>query len=96
VAAILVIAVVYLVLVLGFFVPGNYFWSTSTSPYGAHAPQYEVLIFSVSPLINVMHTAVGARRRPQSGGVLGVRAGDVLLVRRDDRVRRPGRRGGDR
>jgi hypothetical protein len=65
VAAILVIAVVYLVLVLGFFVPGNYFWSTSTSPYGAHAPQYEVLIFSVSPLINVMHTAVGARRRPQ-------------------------------
>jgi hypothetical protein len=41
-----------------FFVPGN-FWSTSTSPHGAHAPQYEVLIFSVSPLINVMHTAVG-------------------------------------
>ncbi len=50
---------IYLVLgVAGFFVPGNA-GSTSASPFGTHATQYTLLIFSVSPLLNVLHTLVG-------------------------------------
>ncbi|WP_410643928.1 DUF4383 domain-containing protein [Amycolatopsis sp. lyj-346] len=57
--AALVLGVVYLVLgVAGFFVPGNA-GSTSAGPFGTHATQYTLLIFSVSPLLNVLHTLVG-------------------------------------
>ncbi|MEV6623040.1 DUF4383 domain-containing protein [Amycolatopsis sp. NPDC051106] len=57
--AALVLGVVYLVLgVAGFFVPGNA-GSTSAGPFGTHATQYTLLIFSVSPLLNALHTLVG-------------------------------------
>ncbi|UOZ04912.1 DUF4383 domain-containing protein [Amycolatopsis sp. WQ 127309] len=57
--AALVVGVVYLVLgVVGFFVPGNA-GSTSAGPFGTHATQYSVLIFSVSPLLNALHTLIG-------------------------------------
>ncbi|WP_326952866.1 MULTISPECIES: DUF4383 domain-containing protein [unclassified Amycolatopsis] len=57
--AALAAGVVYLLLgVIGFFVPGNA-GSTSAGPFGTHATQYSVLIFSVSPLLNALHTLVG-------------------------------------
>lgn len=57
--AVLVIAVVYLLWgVFGFFVPGNA-GSTHAGPFGAHHTEYTLLIFSVSPLLNLMHTLVG-------------------------------------
>ncbi|MEU8633590.1 DUF4383 domain-containing protein [Amycolatopsis sp. NPDC048633] len=57
--AALSLGVVYFVLgVAGFFVPGNA-GSTSAGPFGTHQPQYTFLIFSVSPLMNVLHTLVG-------------------------------------
>ncbi|WP_370964616.1 DUF4383 domain-containing protein [Amycolatopsis sp. cg9] len=55
----LVLGGIYLVLgVAGFFVPGNA-GSTSAGPFGTHATQYTLLIFSVSPLLNFLHTFVG-------------------------------------
>jgi hypothetical protein len=57
---VLVLAVGYLLWgVFGFFVPGNA-GSTHAGPFSTHQPHYTLLIFSVSPLLNIMHTLVGA------------------------------------
>lgn len=57
--AVLVIAVLYLLWgVLGFFVPGNA-GSTHAGPFGVHDTSRALWIFSVSPLLNLMHILVG-------------------------------------
>lgn len=69
---VLVIALVYLVLgIAGLFVPGNA-GSTPTGAFGVHAPQYVLWIFSVSPIMNIMHILVGVLGLPSARDVGGV------------------------